>query len=98
MRMTQNDIPLNILLIEDSRGDTILIEKALQHAMPGTYHIETADTLANAVKMLMEREFDVALLDRSLPDAVDYTGLQCIQNIAPKLPVVYLTAYKDDEI
>ena len=87
---------LRILLVEDSKGDALLIDRTLRHAIPDLQVIQTADCLANTLRLLSEHEFDVALLDRSLPDVVDNSGLQSIQNIAPKLPVIFLTAYKNE--
>ena len=83
---------LRILLVEDSKGDAILIDRELRHAIPDIRMIQTADSLAHTLRLLSEHEFDVALLDRSLPDVVDNSGLQSIQNIAPHLPVIFLTA------
>lgn len=97
MRMSSIFSPLRVLLIEDSKGDALLIEKVLRQALPDALALHKAETIAAALKLLSENEFDIALLDRSLPDVVGFSGLQSIQNIAPKLPVVFLTAYKDEE-
>ena len=93
-RSTAN--PLKILLIEDSKGDAILIGKVLQQAMPMTHLLETTSTLKEALKVVTENEFDVALLDRTLPDTRGFSGLHSIQNISPKLPIIFLTGYKDE--
>ena len=97
MRLASASDPLRILLVEDSKSDAVLIEKALAQAMGETYRLQRVLTLGEALSVLSEREFDVALLDRSLPDAEDYRGLHAIQNRAPKLPVIFLTAYRDEE-
>lgn len=97
MRITSPSNPLRILLIEDSKGDAILVHKALEKAMPDACKIERAATLEEALKILASQEFDIALLDRSLPDVQGFNGLHHIQNIAPKLPVIFLTAYQDEQ-
>jgi diguanylate cyclase (GGDEF)-like protein len=96
MRMSSATSPLRILLVEDLKGDALIIEKVLQQAMPAAHVLQKTETLAEALTILAVSEFDIVLLDRSLPDVVGYSGLQSIQNLAPKLPVVFLTAYKDE--
>jgi diguanylate cyclase (GGDEF)-like protein len=96
IRFPSLDNPLRILLIEDSRGDALLIEKALERARPGVNRVETATTLAEALALLSEKEFDIALLDRSLPDVEGFSGLHSIQSLSPELPIVFLTAYRDE--
>lgn len=88
--------PLKILLIEDSPGDAIIITKVLQQALPQSHTLEKASTIGEALKIVAEQEFNVALLDRTLPDARGFSGLHSIQNMSPKLPVIFLTGYKDE--
>lgn len=89
--------PLKILLIEDSKGDSILIEKILQQALPEMHCLQKVSTIEAALKELSQYVYDVALLDRTLPDAQGFNGLLQIQNFSPKLPIIFLTAYKDEE-
>ena len=96
MREISASNPLKVLLIEDSKGDAILISKAIEQAMPGVNHIAKATTIEEALTLLSSDAFDVALLDRTLPDANGFDGLHSIQNMAPKLPVIFLTAYQDE--
>ena len=95
-RITATNDPLKVLLIEDSRGDAILIEKALQSALSGAYKMVRVSNLEDAINAVAQDEFDVALLDRSLPDVSGFEALHSLQNRAPALPIVFLTAYKDE--
>lgn len=97
MRITSSNDKLNILLIEDSKGDAMLIEKHINTALPGSHDIIRTTSLVGALHTLAEQNFDVALLDRSLPDVEGFSGLQTLQNISPVLPIIFLTAYKDEE-
>lgn len=90
--------PLHILLVEDSKGDALLIDKMINQGMSHACTIHKANTLAAALQIISENEFDVALLDRSLPDVIEFSGLQNMQNMAPKLPIIFLTAYKDEAV
>ncbi len=98
MRMITKENPLKILLIEDSKGDALLIKKALESSMPGATRIHCVTNLANGLKILAEHSFEVALLDRSLPDVDGFSGLHSIQMMAPDLPIIFLTAYQDEHI
>jgi diguanylate cyclase (GGDEF)-like protein len=96
MNATSTSNPLKILLIEDSYGDAILISKVLQQALPQTHVLINTSTISDALKIVSEEEFDVALLDRTLPDTRGFSGLHSIQNMSPRLPVIFLTGYKDE--
>lgn len=98
MRITSSVDPLNILLVEDNPGDALLIKEALRHSLPDAHHIEHANRLEAALTILGYKDFDVALLDRSLPDAEGFDGLHNLQAMAPHLPVVYLTANQDEDV
>jgi len=87
-----------ILLVEDSASDAVLIKKALTKAMLGNCRIRHEQTLEAALKALGEEEYEVALLDLSLPDSTEFDGLSSIQNLAPALPVVILTGYADESM
>lgn len=90
--------PLRVLLVEDSKGDAILIEKLLTQAALDAYDVQHVTNLAATLKILAENEFDVVLLDRSLPDTTGFNGLHSIQNVAPKLPIIFLTGYNDEAL
>ncbi len=95
--MTPLPESLKILLIEDSRVDAILIEKVLAQSSPTIKQVQKAETLAAALQILAEHEFDAVLLDLSLPDTTEFHGLLNIQNIAPKLPIIILTAHENED-
>lgn len=89
--------PFSILLIEDSRGDALLIERELNTVIPEGYILQKAVTLEEALNLLPNHKFSVALLDRSLSDAEGFDGLYRLQNMAPDLPIVFLTAYQNEQ-
>ena len=53
--------PLRVLLVEDSKGDAILIKKALTQDKPDSHIVQHVTTLASALKTLAENEFDVVI-------------------------------------
>lgn len=90
--------PTKILLIEDSKGDALLIKKSLESAMGKSHIASHVSTLEDAIQALEKEHYDVALLDRTLPDAEGFSGLYALQNMSPKLPVIFLTGYEDEEV
>jgi two-component system cell cycle response regulator len=98
--MPENMSPtgLKVLLVEDSAGDVLLTLKALRHAIPRELLIQHVANLESARRILDHTSFDVVLLDLSLPDTSGFEGLLSLQNLAPKLPIVILTAYADETV
>lgn len=97
MRVTSVQDRLRVLLIEDGKGDAKLVMRSLDAALPESNIIVAVETIEEAVKQLAKKTFDVALLDRSLPDVEGFSGLHSLQSFAPELPIVFLTAYKDEQ-
>ena len=88
----------NVLLVEDSLGDTFIIRRSLM-AEPGLgLDIATADSLASALTCLSDRRFDLILLDLSLPDSIGLPTLVSIQTAAPEVPTVVLTGSDEEGI
>jgi len=88
---------MNILLVEDNFADSILIQKELSHAFRGgDYHLQGVRTQSQALALLDEREFDVVLLDLTLPDSSGLETLTRLQMDFPHMPVIVLTGYEDE--
>lgn len=61
--------PIQVLLIEDSRSDTLIVQDELAGA-PGTAFVVThVERLHEALQCLREQRFDVAVLDLGVPDS-----------------------------
>ena len=91
------DLSLNILLIEDDPGDAYLLQTLLTRTEHVTFHLEYADRLATALEYLDHHDFDLMLLDLSLPDS---TGIETIAKVlahAPDVPIVVLTGFDNEE-
>ncbi|MFT4075459.1 MAG: hybrid sensor histidine kinase/response regulator [Asticcacaulis sp.] len=88
---------LRILLVEDSKAEAVYIERTLMQATPYAYRIKRVADIASAKDALEAADFDVVLLDLGLPDVVGFSGLQALQDLAPKVPIVILTSRDDRE-
>ena len=94
--MTQPHV--RILLVEDNPGDVRLLVECLAETSLFTYSIETADCLAEAVRLARAGESDVVLLDLSLPDCTGLGTVREVQSAGCGLPIVILTGSDDEAL
>jgi len=87
-----------ILLVEDSEDDARIVKELLWlEPAAADYELIHAKTYAKAIEQIDTHEFDLILLDLSLPDA---EGLELVSNInakAPKAGIVVLTGHADSD-
>lgn len=85
-----------ILLIEASQEDTDFMTGILRQALPQAHTVTCVKTTEHAMKELSANTYDVALVDCSMPEDKGFGSMGSIHNMAPKLPVILLTAHKDE--
>lgn len=96
---------VDILLVEDNKGDVALIERAFEdRTLPGTLH--TVQTGSEAIDWLHRREGfagaprpDVVLLDLNLPATSGHTVLEDIKSDPDlrQIPVIILTSSRSED-
>ncbi|HEX5142992.1 MAG TPA: fused response regulator/phosphatase [Mycobacterium sp.] len=88
--------PLSVLLIEDDRGDAVLVEELI--ADTGVeMTVAWASSIADAERDLSRSRPDCVLLDMNLPDATGLEALHRISEIDHRLPVVVLTGLAGEQ-
>ena len=87
-----------ILIVEDNPGDFVLIEDYLLEQIVDPL-IENAKSFAEASAVLSsaETDFDIILLDLTLPDKSGRELITNIIKIASDIPVIVLTGFSDME-
>jgi len=87
---------LKILVIEDNPGDFILVEDFLQEQIKIPV-IKRASNFKSAMLELLtpDAEFDIVLLDITLPDKAGEPLIEAIIKACPDAPVIVLTGYAD---
>jgi DNA-binding response OmpR family regulator len=88
---------LHILVVEDE----LLIRWSIAETLSNYGHTVTqADSGAAAIRELSEggEAVDAIVLDYRLPDSNDFTLLRKIRELAPRAPVIVMTAYGNPEI
>lgn len=93
-----NNQSFKILLVEDSKADADSIEAILDLEGMIDYQIENVSRVKNALESLSQKNFDVILLDLSLPDSQGIDGIAQIKQQVPDVPIVVLTMLNDFEI
>src|ERR1035441_348148 len=89
---------VRVLLVEDSASDALLLQESLGEFRPGEFDFTHVESWAEAVRCLREKEFEVLLLDLSLPDITGRETFLRARAEAPHLPIVVLTGEANEEL
>jgi diguanylate cyclase (GGDEF)-like protein len=88
----------SVLLVEDVPVLAKITEQMLRKSRANRYSLVHQETLAGALTMLRNAEFDVILLDLNLSDSQELATLAAVVEAAPDVPVVVLTATQSQDI
>lgn len=95
-------IEYSILIVEDNLPDARLIEEYLSDFMIindyFSYDLHHARTLAEAMELSELNDYDVVLLDLSLPDSMGLETFDTFHQLCPDLPVIILSGYDRKEV
>lgn len=86
-----------ILLVEPDPGDAELVQLWLRSARETRFDIWHVETLGDAEGCLAKAEFDLALVDLSLPDAPGPWAVQSLRERHPDLPVIVFSSFADSD-
>lgn len=89
---------LKVLVVEDNPGDVRLLQEALLDAREGQFELLYAERVDRALQYLVDRPFDVILLDLALPDSHGLETLTQMTAAAPSVPVVVLTGAREESL
>jgi signal transduction histidine kinase/DNA-binding NarL/FixJ family response regulator len=90
--------PVALLLLEDNEADACFVMEMLQKADDPLWQITRTQSLSSALEFLNQTQFEVALLDLSLPDSEGLDTLIRVRQTAPDLPIIVLTSTDDRQI
>jgi diguanylate cyclase (GGDEF)-like protein len=89
--------PISILLVEDNKGDALLIEEALEDAAPKAFLVSHASTLEMAEPQYRQQEFNVLLLDLNLPGVSGMEAVEKLRADLPTTPIIVMTGLDDEK-
>jgi CheY-like chemotaxis protein len=86
-----------VLLVEDSYGDVVLAQRALELDGDERFELTVAGTLCDGIECLAQG-FDAILLDITLPDSVGPETVTRMRAAARDLPIVVLSGAEDADV
>lgn len=89
---------IRVLLIEDNLAEARLLQEILKGTINTQFSLTHVKRLSEAVSLLEQARFNVALLDLTLPDSDGLASLDALICHSPSLPIVVLTSTNDDEL
>lgn len=87
-------MPTRILLLEDNPGDAVIFREKLT-ASDLDFSLVHADRLSKGIEQLGAQDFDILMVDLSLPDAQGIETVMRVREAAPHLPLIVLTGLDD---
>lgn len=91
------DQPVNVLLVEDNKGDIRLIEELFKESSFFHYTLCQIDNL-HEKKFLEDKMFDVILLDLHFDDMTGIETYSYANFYFPMTPIIILTALEDERL
>jgi diguanylate cyclase (GGDEF)-like protein len=95
---SKNPWHLSILLVAESPGGESRTRACLAGDRRGGFRIEAFTLLDQAVEALRTRPYDLLLVDLALPEERSLNTLLRARMLAPRLPIVLMTAHADEEL
>jgi len=84
-----------ILVVDDQFGDRGTLKAILEEK---GYRVATARDGAEAIKMVMEKHYDIIFLDIRLPDMNGVETFERVKEIDPKAVVIMMTGYTEEDL
>jgi two-component system sensor histidine kinase UhpB len=88
---------LNLLVVEDNPGDFALLDAYLNMGNLKNGHTILARTMSEARTQIRKNEFDVAMLDLTLPDSSGIDSVITLGHLLPRVPIVVFSGHADVE-
>ena len=93
---------LDLFLVEDSLDDITLVKRLLKDVTSAFYHITINMAFCHTIKeaefVLQSNGYNLILLDLSLPDSIELSGLKALVEKLPHIPIVIYSGNYNPEI
>lgn len=87
----------SILIVDDHTLFASAMQFLLQ-ALDADFVTKTAPTVSTALDMLRKHQFDLLLLDYSMPSLEGFAGFTAIRNAQADLPIAFLSGLNDARV
>ena len=99
VRAREHGSALHVLLVEDDDTDAELVRVLLASMdLPREVSLVRTRTLADAMDLLQQASFELALLDLTLPDGSGLEVLEALRARHPDLPIIVVTGLVADRL
>ncbi len=88
----------HVLLVEDDPTDLLLTTTLLRETTSGSFQVQAAGSLAEAIQTAGGGDVDVVLLDLGLPDSFGIETFEQFHNAIPHFPVIVLSGQADETL
>jgi PAS domain S-box-containing protein len=89
---------IKVLLVEDNPGDVLLLQEFLKEVTTTVVELMATQQLDEALNCLINQNFDVILLDLSLPDSQGLDTFLKAHDQAKSTPIIVLTGIDDETL
>lgn len=96
--MSEADGPYRVLAVEDDPSLSFVLKETLEYTDKAQIDATMAGSLGEAVKKLKAGDFEMVLLDLTLPDSDGVDTLNRMLTEADGLPVVVVTGHDDPDL
>lgn len=86
---------MSLLLVEDDRGDALLVEELIEDAGAG-FQFNWSQSIGDAERAVAQNRPDCILLDLNLPDANGMDAVHRIGSLDSSIPIIVLTGHSDE--
>ncbi len=90
--------PYRLLVVEDNPGDFVLLKQYLKKSELPVEKILHAENMAAVHALVKNEDFDIALLDLTLPDSEGTDSVITLNRLLPNTPIIVLSGLSTIEI
>lgn len=90
--------PYRFLIVEDNPGDYVLLQQYLKKSELSIEKIVHSESMSAVHALAKNNDFDIALLDLTLPDSSGIDSVKTLNRLLPKTPIVVLSGLSTLEI
>ena len=88
---------IKVLAVEDDNADALILDRLLQESVSVKFQSTHIKNLKESIKLLSEQDFDIILLDLSLPDSQGFDTFSSLYLSSLSVPIVILTGLDDEK-
>ncbi len=90
------DKMIRILIVEDNKSDACICLQMLQ--TKNYFIVNHVQDLNSALDVLSNQNFELILLDLTLPEAEDFNTFNQIRQFSPNIPIIIMTGVDNEEL